>query len=99
MQADTFIPRRLDDQWKIGLWDADVAAPFLFALFVGFTAGTKLGFMVCAGIGFWLSRTLARVKADKHPSFAMHWAYWALPTNPITAMRCTPPSHIRRMVG
>ena len=26
MQADTYIPRRLDDQWKIGFWDVDVAA-------------------------------------------------------------------------
>jgi len=38
-------------------------------------------------------------KADKHPAFAIHWAYWALPSNPITAMRSTPPSHLRRMVG
>jgi conjugal transfer pilus assembly protein TraL len=29
----------------------------------------------------------------------MHWLYWHLPTSPITAMRATPPSHIRRMVG
>jgi leucyl aminopeptidase len=27
MIADTYIPRRLDDQWKIGFWDVDVAAP------------------------------------------------------------------------
>ena len=23
MEAKTYIPRRLDDQWKIGLWDVD----------------------------------------------------------------------------
>ena len=34
MQSDTYIPRRLDDQWKLGFWDADVAFPFVFALFV-----------------------------------------------------------------
>ena len=55
--------------------------------------------MLCAGAGFFLSRWISRTKADKHPAFAMHWAYWALPTNPATAMRATPPSHIRRMVG
>ena len=81
MQSDTYIPRRLDDQWKLGFWDADVAFPFV------------------AGAGFFLSRWISRTKADKHPAFAMHWAYWALPTNPATAMRATPPSHIRRMVG
>jgi len=29
----------------------------------------------------------------------MHWLYWHLPPSPMTAMRATPPSHIRRMVG
>ena len=38
MYADTFIPRRLDDQWKIGFWDVDVAAPILFGLFMGYVA-------------------------------------------------------------
>ena len=36
MQADTYIPRRLDDQWKVGFWDVDVAAPLLFGLFMGY---------------------------------------------------------------
>ena len=35
MQTDTYIPRRLDDQWKVGFWDADVAFPFAFSFFVG----------------------------------------------------------------
>lgn len=99
MQSDTYIPRRLDDQWKIGFWDVDVAAPFLFCLFVGYAASTKLGFALSCAAGLYLSRWVARTKSDKHPAFAMHWAYWALPSNPITALRATPPSHIRRMVG
>jgi len=49
--------------------------------------------------GLLTSRWIARIKADKHPAFAMHWLYWHLPTSPVTAMRATPPSHIRRMVG
>jgi type IV conjugative transfer system protein TraL len=52
----------------------------------------------CAWRGLRLAR-IARIKADKHPAFAMHWLYWHLPTSPMTAMRATPPSHIRRMVG
>ena len=47
MQADTYIPRRLDDQWKIGFWDVDVAAPILFMFFVGYLSGSKLSFAVC----------------------------------------------------
>jgi conjugal transfer pilus assembly protein TraL len=50
-------------------------------------------------IGIFLSRWLSRIKADKHPAFAVHWIYWCLPPNPLTSMRLTPPSHQRRMVG
>jgi conjugal transfer pilus assembly protein TraL len=99
MNADTYIPRRLDDSWKIGFWDADVAAPFLFCFFIGYTAGTKLAFVIAMAVGIYLSRWLARIKSDKHPAFALHWVYWNLPPNPLIAMKSTPPSHLRRMVG
>lgn len=99
MSADTYIPRRLDDQWKIGLWDVDVAAPVILAFFLGYLAGNKLAFCMTVGIGILVARWLARIKADKHPAFAIHWIYWSLPTSPVSSMRATPPSHIRRMVG
>jgi conjugal transfer pilus assembly protein TraL len=50
MRANTYIPRRLDDPWKIGFWDLDVAAPFLFGLFLGYLSGSKLSF-ACRTIG------------------------------------------------
>lgn len=99
MQSDTYIPRRLDDQWKIGFWDADVATPVLFCFFLGYLAGTKIGFGACMACGLFLSRWIGRMKMDKHPAFALHWVYWSLPSNPLSTMRATPPSHIRRMVG
>ena len=99
MRADTYIPRRLDDSWKIGFWDVDVAAPVLFAFFVGYMSGTKIGFAVCMAAGIGLSRWISKLKADKHPAFAVHWLWWSLPVTPLTALRATPPSHIRRMVG
>jgi conjugal transfer pilus assembly protein TraL len=99
MQTDTYIPRRLDDQWKLGFWDIDVAAPVLLLGLLGYLSSSKLAFFACVGIGVSLSRMLIRIKADKHPSFALHWAYWALPENPLSAMQRTPPSCHRRMVG
>lgn len=99
MLADTYIPRRLDDQWKIGLWDVDVAAPVLFMIMVGYLAGSMLGFSAAIALGLYLARAMSRLKADKHPAYALHWLNWHLPTNPISSMRATPPSHIRRMVG
>jgi conjugal transfer pilus assembly protein TraL len=99
MQSDTYIPRRLDDSWKIGFWDAEVALPVLFMLMIGYASGSKLGFAVCLVIGIAISRWFSRMKADKHQAFALHWLFWHLPTTPLTAMRVTPPSCIRRMVG
>ena len=99
MLTDTYIPRRLDDQWKIGLWDVDVAAPVLFMMLVGYLAGTLLGFALAVAAGLYLARRMSRLKADKHAAYALHWLCWHLPTNPISSMRATPPSHIRRMVG
>lgn len=99
MQTDTYIPRRLDDTWKIGMWDADVAAPVLFCFFVGYMARSMVAFCVAMAVGIAISRWLSRVKADKHPSFALHWMYWYLPTNPATKMRATPPSDVVRMIG
>lgn len=99
MRTDTYIPRRLDDQWKIGFWDVDVATPVLLGAFIGYLSGTKLAFALCLAVGIWLSRWLSRTKADKHPAFAIHWLYWHLPATPLTSLGATPPSHIRRMVG
>ena len=99
MQADTYIPRRLDDQWKIGFWDADIAAPVLFCFFAGYASGSKLAFAIAMAVGIFVSRWIGRIKTDKHPAFALHWLYWNLPTNPVSSLRATPPSHIRRMIG
>lgn len=99
MQTNTYIPRRLDDQWKVGFWDLDVALPVIFGLFLGYVSGSKMSFAICIVGGACASRWIARTKADRHPAFAIHWLYWHLPSSPLTALRATPPSHIRRMVG
>ena len=99
MHSDTYIPRRLDDSWKVGFWDVDVAAPVLFGFFAGYFSGSKWSFAVCLAAGLWASRRISRIKADKHPAYAIHWAYWCLPATPLTSLRATPPSHVRRMVG
>jgi len=99
VQSDTYIPRRLDDQWKLGFWDVDIAAPVLLLGIVGWMSGSKLAMVVCIGVGLAIARWMNRIKADKHPAFAVHWIYWHLPTTPFTALRATPTSHMRRMVG
>jgi conjugal transfer pilus assembly protein TraL len=99
MEANSYIPRRLDDAWKIGWWDLDVAAPFLFCFFLGFTANHGLKGMAAGALaGALLGRAVSRIKADRHAAFAWHWTYWHLPAF-FTRMRATPPSHVRRMAG
>jgi len=99
MHANTYIPRRLDDPWKIGWWDIDVAIPFLFCCFLGFMANQGMKSMALGAIaGANLSRRVSKLKTDKHPAFAWHWTYWHLPEL-FTRMKATPPSHVRRMVG
>lgn len=99
MSNYTYIPRRLDDQWKIGFWELDVVVPVLFFMFAGFASGSKLGFLICICIGLGVARWVSRLKANRHPAFVLHWMYWHLPSLPFARLRCTPPSHVRRMVG
>ncbi|MCK7499561.1 MAG: type IV conjugative transfer system protein TraL [Comamonadaceae bacterium] len=37
--------------WKIGFWDADVAAPVLFCFFVGYMSGSQARLRAAAGGG------------------------------------------------
>lgn len=99
MDDQSNVLRRLDDQWKIGLWDVDVALPFSFSLLLAWLAGSWLGWMLFPAAGLWVSRRLARTKWRTHEAIVWHWVYWYLPSNPMTSMRATPPSHYRRMVG
>lgn len=97
--TDSYIPRRLDDAWKIGLWDIDVAAaPFFFAM-VGWLSHSALGFAIAIAAGIYVARRISRVKSDKHAAYALHWVFWHFPTNPATKMRSTPPSSCQRMIG
>ena len=99
MENRSFILRRLDDTWKFGLWDVDVAAPTLFLALVGVGTGSILGFAVCLGLGIAVSRCTSRLKADKHRLLALHWAHWHLPQTRMTSLKLSPPSHKRRLVG
>jgi conjugal transfer pilus assembly protein TraL len=80
--------------WGLSTIAARVLGPFHFAVSL-----SAVLLAVCMAMGLFVSRWIARLKADKHPAFAIHWLYWHLPASPLTAMRATPPSHIRRMVG
>lgn len=97
--SDTYIPRRLDDQWKLGLWDVDVALPVLFAIFLGFMAGSKFAAAISVAVGCWVARAMRRMKAERHPAIVLHFLYWYLPANPLISLKTLPPASVDRMVG
>ena len=94
----SYILRRLDDPWKIGLWELDVALPFSFCAFFGMLRGTAMSLVIGVALGFFLARTVSRIKAAKHPAFFKHFLYWCMPPF-LSRTRALPPSAQQEMVG
>jgi len=95
MNDGTYIPRRLNDPWKIVWFELDVAIPWTIVFLLGLLADHWFVGVIIACI---VARAIMKVKSDKHPAFALHWAYWYLP-EVFSKMKRTPPSHICEMVG
>ncbi len=92
------ILRRLDDPWKLGLWELDIAVPFCACLCAGMIRGTTPAFIGSAIVGWLVCKRIARLKAARHSGFFTHFMYWWLPGEfyPVKSM---PPSAQREMVG
>ncbi|MCK6431584.1 MAG: type IV conjugative transfer system protein TraL [Burkholderiaceae bacterium] len=96
---NTYIPRRLDDMWKVGLWDLDVFFVWLVTFGVAQLGFPGFGGMLIGGaLGTLAAVRYGRLKADKHQAFILHWVHWHLPAA-LMHMDRTPPTHVERMVG
>ena len=89
------IPRRLNDPPRMFWWDIDVALLVLAAALAGMISGF---FVSGCAVGVLLASAYGRAKSGKHPAFALHLIYWYLPSA-VTALKRTPPSHLREIVG
>lgn len=89
------IPRRLNDAPRMFWWDIDVALLVLAAALAGMIAGFFVSGCV---IGVLLASAYGRVRAGKHPAFALHLLYWHLPAF-VTGLKRTPPSCLRELAG
>lgn len=94
---DTRILRRLDDDWKLAIWDASVAGTFLVPAFFGVMRGTLLGLVVGVLTGFAAARWVSTKKAMRHQGFFQHWLHWHFPA--FVPLRALPPAALREMVG
>ncbi|MBK6742673.1 MAG: type IV conjugative transfer system protein TraL [Hydrogenophilales bacterium] len=94
------ILRRLDDPWKLGLWEMDVAGTFVFFLMLGLMKGSITAFFLSAVVGWFASTRISKLKAMRHTGFLWHFLFWWLPQEAMFIPRgIVPPSHYREMVG
>ncbi len=92
------ILRRLDDPWKIGLWEIDVAFPFMVCAFLGVLRGGVFALSAGVGLGAFLAFRITRLKAARLNGFFFHFIYWWFPPM-LLKLKALPPSTMREMVG
>lgn len=97
--GETHVLRRLDDPWKLGLWELDIALPFAFCMFMGMLKGTGLSLFMGVAVGFFIAQRIGKIKAARHPKYFRHFMYWVLPPVSLAAPKALPPSSQHEMVG
>ena len=67
----------------------------LAATLLGMIAGY---FVSGIALGLLLASIYSMAKSGKHPAYALHLIYWYLPQS-VVKLKCTPPSHLRELIG
>jgi conjugal transfer pilus assembly protein TraL len=91
-----YIPKSLDAQERFLWWEMDQAIIAIMLLGMGVISGSML---VGMGLGALAAWQYGRLKAGKHPKFAVHALYWWLPNCLFVMLRATPPSDQRYFLG
>lgn len=91
--------RLLDEPWKLGLWELDVALPFACCLMFGIMKGSAVALIASVLVGWLVSSRVTKIKSKGHPRYFRHLMYWALPPEASMAPKAFPPSAQQEMVG
>jgi conjugal transfer pilus assembly protein TraL len=91
-----YIPKSLDAQERFLWWEMDQAIIALLLIGMGVVAGAMLAGIGLGSLAAW---QYGRLKAGKHPKFAVHALYWWLPSGIFVKTRATPPSDQRYFLG
>jgi conjugal transfer pilus assembly protein TraL len=91
-----YIPKSLDAQERFLWWEMDQAIIALMLIGMGVAAGAMLAGIALGSLAAW---QYGRLKAGKHPKFAVHALYWWLPSGIFVKPRATPPSDQRYFLG
>lgn len=87
------VPRELDANAKIFIWDFDVAALFIFGIAMGVMVGSlAMGVM----LGVVLSKVWSKIRQGRAKGFGIHTLYWHLPGKPFSR---SPESFRRDFIG
>lgn len=87
------VPRELDANAKIFIWDFDVAALFVFGFAIGIMVGNLI---VGAILGVLFSKAWSKIRQGRAKGFGIHTLYWYLPGKPF---RRSPESFRRNFMG
>lgn len=87
------VPRELDANAKIFIWDFDVAALFVFGFAIGIMVGSLI---VGAILGILFSKAWSKIRQGRAKGFGIHTLYWYLPGKPF---RRSPESFRRNFMG
>lgn len=87
------VPRELDANAKIFIWDFDVAALFVFGFAIGIMVGSLI---VGAILGVLFSKAWSKIRLGRAKGFGIHTLYWYLPGKPF---RRSPESFRRNFMG
>lgn len=89
-----YIPKNLDAQPKIFIWDMDVAMIFNVILGMGIVMGAFFIPLILAAI---ICSAYQKMKSGRQQGYSIHLLYWYSPMN--LGNRRTPPSCARSFVG
>ena len=87
------VPRELDANAKIFIWDFDVAILFITGIAIGVMVGSLT---VGAVSGVVLAKAWSKIRRGKAAGFGIHTLYWYLPGKPF---RRSPESFRRNFMG
>ncbi|MDM8112835.1 type IV conjugative transfer system protein TraL [Parasutterella secunda] len=87
------VPRELNANAKIFIWDFDVAALFVFGFAIGIMVGSLI---VGAILGVLFSKAWSKIRQGRAKGFGIHTLYWYLPGKPF---RRSPESFRRNFMG
>lgn len=97
MDGETgYIPKSLDAQERFLWWEMDQAVIAITLIGMSVIAGAMLVGIALGSLAAW---QYGRMKAGKHPKFAVHALYWWLPSKLFVKPKTTPPSDQRHYLG